>query len=377
MKRKHNYLSHLSGVAALLAIACPAVRASGPAIPATTIDFSSRFGAIRDQGSSNWCSQFSAADLLGFELGIAPPDEISPIDVLSQAAIVDFSGVGTSASSITLVDDLSGDEGNAGLLIEDINQQAISALLDPADNGATPGTILAPLLLGSYCPERELPSQSLKYESSVNAESPYLINLLESIEKQSGLGPGVTASSMGFPRINSILNARCATRRPIQFRSALLEVAYSATVFLPGWGIDPAALLNKIDTHLEQGHPALLDIDSDRIQMTENPVGSANTDSLLKRFDTITMSDKLNQLKTGGWTSKETDHAVLVIGRRPLKTGPAYEYLVRNSWGDQMCNTYIPEIRATCVKSTGYFWISGEMLKNITGMAVWLEIHHS
>jgi hypothetical protein len=46
--------------------------------------FESRFGSVRDQGTDKDCFAFAAADLLGEELGLVPPDKVSALDIANR-----------------------------------------------------------------------------------------------------------------------------------------------------------------------------------------------------------------------------------------------------------------------------------------------------
>ena len=46
-----------------------------------TKNYSDSFGEIRTGGGAQWCWAHVAADLIGFNQGVKPPDKISTIDV--------------------------------------------------------------------------------------------------------------------------------------------------------------------------------------------------------------------------------------------------------------------------------------------------------
>ena len=74
----YQVMSHCRNLIFSIALLSSVYSLAGDCDP---VDFSAEMGPVRNQGKTGWCYAFTAADLIGFEIGLTPAEQVSATDV--------------------------------------------------------------------------------------------------------------------------------------------------------------------------------------------------------------------------------------------------------------------------------------------------------
>jgi hypothetical protein len=122
----------------------------------TDVDLQEKFGAIRNQGQTNFCYAFASADLLGAELNLPPPDMVSAYDLITNYISMDDRGTARANAKLN--------QWGLDWVIAYIKDSKRNLPL--MDRGAGSSAILLAKAIadGKVCLEADLPSQEMDYE---------------------------------------------------------------------------------------------------------------------------------------------------------------------------------------------------------------------
>lgn len=323
----------------------------------TTIDFTHRFGPLRHQGNTAYCFAFAAADLLGAESGIQPPDQISALDIVSSYI----------SSSKEELDSLRQNINFENVPLNNSRTLDADAIKTGAPLVSRAGgyddiAMAKALKEGKACLETELPSQSLKYPEikARAALDPIQYFLEDQVLQRSG-----------HKHISDLRQNIEERQNPANCTNLVSTIAIIQTELLP-------AINDWAAAHLRQSI----------VESCRQPVHLKNVQ--IHRAYFIEADDKRRSLKTmnrilesghpfilghhstlleGGHPKRSEilNHSSVVTGRRWNSKTNRCEVQIRNSYGKQ-CFNVSSEIE--CHK--GYTWVSQEAIANSDHRMIYL-----
>lgn len=302
-------------------------------------DLSPKYGPIRDQGSSPWCSQFAAADLITYAQGIGPRDQVSALDVAVNFLTTDPKKLGEVANH----------QNNWLLALQTKRLQPLNEALDAARKGKAPidrangmlvSGILAYQLSAGSCLESKVRSQEtirrdnrgfierqLKRLGDVSVtEAEQLIADESQACPEMGIGSRPALQTL-IAKLNeeSMANVKSSIDRECRQRRPLREMWPQTMVTEPGTGTAARALASLLNQRL----PTAISYDA--------------------RFLT-------NGVKDPGPVEA---HVSVIAGMRWNKRKKMCEFKIRNSWGPT-CDGYHESLRKQC--EGGSIWIDEKTL---------------
>lgn len=294
----------------------------------TTIDLTHKFGPLRHQGNTAFCFAFAAADLLGAEIGIQPPDQISALDIVSSYISLSKDEIDSLRQNIKFE---NVPLNNSRTL--DSDSLKTGAPLPSREGGYDDIAMAKTLKEGKVCLESELPSQSLKYPEikARAALDPLQYFLEEQVIQRSG-----------HKHINDLKQNIKERQHPANCTNLVSTRAIIQTELLP-------AINDWAAAHLRQSI----------IQSCRQPVSLKNAE--VHRAYFIEADDKERSLKTmnklldsgrpfilghpsslleGGHPNRSEimNHSSVVTGRRWNSKTSRCEVQIRNSYGKQCFN---------------------------------------
>lgn len=315
------------------------------------VDLTQKFGAIRNQGSSDHCYAFAAADLLGAETGLKTPDKISALDLIS-------SYINLRDEEFNLLHKKIKYENvpinNLGVHTKDI--LTTGKKVTAKGKGYTDLALAKALNDGRICLEREIPSQSIKYSEipdldflvdyriSQLSKSPSLNRLNENLatKPKASCTPLVKTNDLMLQEIVPSIN---------DWATAKLRESVKAICKNP-------ISLKKLDVH-----SALFFEEQDK------ETSKRTMNKLLSNGHGFILNYNRSILETGKTPPRAQliDHSSVVTGRRWNSKKNRCEIQIRNSGGPD-CSNKAADVDC----KNGHFWVSQELIADSFHEVVYL-----
>ena len=358
----------MAWVILLFSLVASMARAATSEADCTDRDQSEKLGSLRHQGAKGWCYGFVAADLIGYKMKLKPPEQVSAFDVSMQYYYNrnPYRQRGElSAKDNQYVRELIIDEQAARFWRKRDGRQ----LVKPAsleEGGMIDGAIATYNLVPGACLERQLPSQSVKSESSYLFQNLNKLNeigvgdLLPLTEETVAKDLALTGTLGLLPRkcqpksqmhpamvnmINELANQKVLEKVNRACRGRLGQPSYVPHSLFIGKGVD--VLLQQLNQQLSQNNIVGYSYNSCFMNSQTEKIGWAASAQIPV------------YVKTPGGCH----HASSLVGRRWNRKLNACEYKLRDSYGTD-CKGYSKEYRERCRKEHGYLWLSEEEVAN-------------
>lgn len=313
-------------------------------------DFSAKLGPVRNQGSRGWCFAFTAADLLGYKLGITPAEQISAFDVASaQFFGKDLEGyrAGIAKAPDGLVKtymtrrlaNLTGESG----------KPADCTGVYQAETGSLFSAISSYQSRSGYCMESVLPSMA---------------------GDQTDIGPAFQyLNSQITDMVNNMNRERFGAS---QCNVSVHQLTLKSAEHTPLWCSMNSIAQSMVETKIGQICASRTPFPS----MNVSSFGSKDQpgrkmfdqlDGLIEKEIPVALSFDACFLMMDNCTGEgDYEHMVSIVGHRPSSTPGECEYKIRNSWGTD-CSGYNEEFRANCKNEPGYVWLTESQIRaNLT-----------
>ena len=311
-----------------------------------SVDFSDQMGPVRNQGSQGWCYAFTAADLIGYKLGITPEKMISAFDVAASYYMAD---------SDSLKNQLSPDQAakmKLNLQLYDKDQEkSFGSSLAKRWGGHSVIAIVAYNLRPGACLESQLLSQT----SEIYAEAKtYLNSVIEFQESETT--KNIFSKCGSFSSLESVSPTQLAN---LSKELSQQIVNKSAKIFTDLCSSRIAKPVLKPETMGINGSP---DLKKAWDQLDKNldekvPTGISYSSCFLEKPQIPFFS-----------SFTKCPHASSIVGRRKNSSGQC-EYKIRNSWG-RSCSKYTSQKQKKC--EHGNIWVTKDELSDYLTAITWL-----
>jgi hypothetical protein len=316
------------------------------------VDFRSQLGPARDQGDSDLCFAYSAADLITQRTG----ELVSALDLATSYFLENVDGLGQPQASAEIQDYFEKNKSQVRQFVTDERNRAEIvgplARMGKINDGEEDGVVLMSNVKG-LCRESDFPS-----EGGFNSkDEKWLQSMAQKVEehpeicKNWQLNTGVQ-TKLNTPVADCVnamwldrINKRCARNIPLK---PLLPVTFREAADLPSF----VKSLSDSKYDSQSAWQGLIDkmnsiLDSGRITAI-----SYNGDYLWDRTQTL------------------EDHSSTVVARKKINN-QCY-YLVRDSFGAN-CDSIHKDLKGRCEK--GHVWLSEDELTKKTQIysIMWLN----
>jgi hypothetical protein len=355
----------------------------------SSVDLSSKFGPVRNQGSAGFCYSFAAADVLSEALQIRPPKMVSPMYLAAQYISMSSSEAQSAVQNIIFEHDPDtiSQVGYYGANPRSIINYNPSGKPLLKREGGYPNLIMAhALALPKICSETDVPSEGEEPSQNVDRNEFFLVRMGEladgyninayfnarksnlplpdclndsPLKKMIGsieeLKPAIQDYAAGVIRDETA--AKCTQSMPSHSKLKVHSVTFIPVPKMnlnigPGMGMiaDPNQL-KKIQ-------------DSNQKMREQNSIKISN---ILQNQRPIAISYNACVLVTCKGDEYKA-HASVVIAQRWNSQLKRCEAKIRNSWGNHCENK-----RTDVECSDGNWWVSREDLASNSDSASWIE----
>ena len=333
------------------------------------VDFSAEMGPVRNQGKTGWCYAFTAADLIGFEIGITPAEQVSAADVAAATYLenpreLEARSAQMSTANLGYVAQFKRNMLVGAVRSLDANQaQWWGMPLAAREGGFEHLAIAVYNMRGGACLESKVASQ----------KSEIFLNSGEFLWGKYGFKrySGVDENTVKQPPIENLRLPGASESSKCRLTAELEDV-----------------LSPDLERHLNELVASQANAEMKRACIPRRPlgktllpqyiqVGSANTsksaafviESNLNRHRPTGIDYSACFLNGGpdlGVGTTACSHASSVVGRRINQKTGVCEYKIRNSWGSS-CDNYRKDLKANC--ENGNIWVSrAEVTQNLQGV---------
>lgn len=318
------------------------------------VDFSEKMGPVRNQGSKGWCYAFTAADLIGYKLGLTPSRMVSAFDV----GVGYYIGERTSSNTERSNDYIESQK--------DREEEKFGEPLADRHGGFADEAIEAYNLRGGVCLESQLPSQKSQVFLDANT---YLDSVMAQKETELGRRPlasrggpygagKICTDESDFGLSKHFLQRLSEINQPLQEEAAKKTAEYFSKQCgerLPMAPLKPQ-MMHFIG--LKRRTKALEVLDNNLLNSV--PTGISYSSCFLTEEEPPSFL-----LRKG----KSCPHASSVVGRKKDPVTGKCEYKIRNSWGTS-CEGYVKRLKPKC--EGGHIWVTRDELSLYLKSIEWL-----
>lgn len=292
----------------------------------TPIDFSDRFGKVRDQGPANMCWAYATADLVGEALSLKPAEQLSVVQVISEAYLYEATNPAWYTKLFSFANNPHHDE-TSSPQIENLFRFATERTLFA--NQGIAGQISIPVMLtrNEFCIEEELPARPMDTLLGVQSNAFFEVLKLSGVRTRDQIISWMEKK----PSNQSIASARVSLKEKIR------------SICTRRFAGKPMKVLEK-RIMSEDAHMTLPDFQ----------------DKILQRERPFFLSTKFCFTNACATKDRPDRHAVIVVGREWDPSARHCRLKMRNSWGTD-CSQYNKKVKCN---DAGYLSVSIDDLAN-------------